>query len=292
VELTLAQSSVSRTVAEVERAIGARIFERSTRHVELTAEGRAFAEMATGVVRQYDEGFAHFAGYLDGTGGVLRIAALPSLAATLLPQVLSRFRRDRPGVQLEVEDVLASEVVDHVRDGSVDLALTAATAPGPAPPRTVGGLPFAAVAADEFRCLVHPEHAWASRRSVRWDDLAREAFVCFDPASSVRVLVDATLDARGLEPPRRITARNLATVAGLVAAGLGVTAVPALVLPMMEFAGLVSLPLREPTLRRHVGLLSDPRRRRSEAAAALVQVLRAQADEGAALPAGASWAAP
>lgn len=290
-ELTLAQSSVSRTVAEVERAVGARLFDRSTRRVELTAEGRAFTEMAGLVVRQYDEGIAHFAGFLDGTAGVLRIAALPSLAATLLPQVLDRFRRDRPDVRLEVEDVLASEVAGHVRDGSVDLALTAATSPGPVVPRRLGGLSFTPVATDEFRCLVHPDHAWAGRRFVRWDDLGEGAFVCFDPASSVRVLVDATLDARGVEPERRITARNLATVAGLVAAGLGVTAVPAFVLPLMEFAGLVPLPLREPTLRRHVGLLSDPRRPRTAAAAALVEVLRAQAADGATLPAGASWSA-
>ncbi|WP_082621025.1 LysR family transcriptional regulator [Nocardioides sp. Soil796] len=287
--LLVAQSSLSRTVAEVERSVGAALFERTTRHVEVTPDGVAFVAIAERVLAAYDEGMTHFSGYLEGTVGVLRIAALPSLAATLLPGTVIRLRRQRPQVRVEVEDVLAGDVVEKVRGGEVDLALTAAPVLGVAPPATVDGLPFTALATDTFRCLMAPDHHLAGRTLVAWEELSREAFVSFDGASSVRAIVEAIFASRDVEPVRRVSARNVATVAGLCAAGLGVSAVPAFVLPLMGFAGLASVPLVDPVVSRHIGVLTDPRRERSRAATTLLQVLREQADEDDPLPPGATW---
>ena len=133
-ELLVAQSSLSRTVAQVERLAGTALFERTTRQVALTPDGRVFADMAKQVVAAYDQGSAHFAGYLRGNTGRLRLAALPSLAATLIPQVVVQLRELHPGIQVEVADVLAADIDENVRNGQVDFAVTASLkpdAPGP-----------------------------------------------------------------------------------------------------------------------------------------------------------------
>lgn len=297
--LVIAQSSLSRAVAEVERSAGVDLFVRTTRSVETTPEGDVFVGMAREVLRAYDEGLTHFSGHLEGTAGVLRIAVLPSLAATLLPRVVLAFRRRRPGVRIEVADVLAGDVVESVRSGAVDLALTAApprptgSSGGAGPSGSAGttsdGMRFAPFATDTFRCIVAREHHLVAREVVSWHDLAQEAFVSFDPGSSVSAIVDATLAAQDVVPVRRLAARNIATVAGLCAASLGVTAAPAFVVPLMSFADVVTLPLTSPTVRRHVGVLTDPRRAPTPAARTFVEVLQGLADEGAPLPEGAAW---
>ena len=288
-ELLVAQSSLSRTVAQVERLAGTALFERTTRQVALTPDGQVFANMAEQVVTAYDQGSAHFAGYLRGNSGVLRLAALPSLAATLIPQVVVRLRDLHPGIQVEVEDVLAADIDDSVRDGQVDFAVTASLELD-APRRAVpGDLRFESMATDVFRLVTAPDHPLARQDAVPWRSLARESFVSFDDASSVRSITDAVLATQGIVPVSRVTARNVATVAGLCSAGLGVSAAPAFVLPLMNFAGLVSTPLTDPVVRRQVGILSDPRRVPGRAAIGLLEVLRDMALEGAPLPEGASW---
>jgi DNA-binding transcriptional LysR family regulator len=288
-ELLVAQSSLSRTVAQVERLAGVALFERTTRQVALTTDGQVFANMAEQVVRAYDQGSAHFAGYLRGNSGVLRLAALPSLAATLIPQVVVRLRALHPAMHVEVEDVLAADIDDSVRDGLVDFAVTASLkldVPGPAAP---DDLRFESMATDVFRLVTAPGHPLARRDAVPWRSLAHESFVSFDDASSVRSITDAVLANQGIVPVSQVTARNVATVAGLCGAGLGVSAAPSFVLPLMKFAELALTPLTEPVVRRQVGILSDPRRVPGRAATSLLQVLRNMALEGAPLPDGASW---
>lgn len=290
-ELQLAQPSLSRTVAQVERLAGTDLFERTTRQVALTRDGQVFARMAEQVVTAYDQGSAHFAGYLRGNTGILRVAALPSLAATLIPQVVLRLRALHPDIQVEVEDVLAADIDDSVRNGHVDFALTASLElSAPAPPAS-GDLSFEALATDVFRLVTAPDHPLARQPAVPWRSLARESFVSFDDASSVRSITDLVLAAQGIVPVSRVTARNVATVAGLCSAGLGVSAAPAFVLPLMHFAGLVATPLSDPVVRRRVGILADPRRTAGRAATGLLEVLREMAHEGAPLPDGASWTA-
>ena len=126
-----AQSSLSRTVAQVERICGVRLFERTTRQVVLTREGEEFVEMATNIVATYQREIKGFAAYLAGARGVLRLAALPSLAASLLPQMITRFRGRFPEMLVEVEDVLAGQIADYVHSGAVDLAITAAPSQSP-----------------------------------------------------------------------------------------------------------------------------------------------------------------
>lgn len=287
--LHVAQSSLSRTVAEVERACGVQLFARTTRHVAPTAEGVAFVEMAERILRVYDEELAHFGGYLEGQRGVLRVAALPSLAATLLPQVVDRFREALPGVDVQLEDSLAAQLAAAVRAGRVDLALTAETG-GPPGAKGDDPLRFEVVAGDDLVCLVARGHPFARRAEVAWAELASEPFISFDEASSIRAITDATFAACDVEPRRRLTARNVATVAGMCAAGLGVTAVPGFVVPLMAFADLVPVPLVDPVVRRQVGVLTDPRRQPSPAVRTMLEVLRSLPDEPVVLPPGAGWA--
>ena len=101
-ELLVAQSSLSRTVAEVEKRVGAALFERTTRRLEPTPVGREFVAAARRAVAGVEAELRHVEGYLAGLRGRVRIATVPSLAAILLPGVVSAFRRTHPEVELSI----------------------------------------------------------------------------------------------------------------------------------------------------------------------------------------------
>lgn len=280
--LHVAQSSMSRTVLEVERQLGVSLFERTTRRVRPTADGEQFLTLARRLLTEFDTAMNHFEGYLAGTRGSVSIAALPSLAATLLPHVLAAFRAAHPDVVVSVLDGLSQDVLDHVARGSADLAVTVATTV----PDT---LHTQRIAVDRFVCVFPPGHRFAACDELTWADLSGEDFVAFDPTSSIRAYVDRTLSRHDVALGTVTQARNVGAVAGLTASGLGVSAVPGLVLPMMTFADVDSRPLADPVVERDICLVHDPSRPLSRIALALKDLLANARSQRLALPTGARW---
>jgi DNA-binding transcriptional LysR family regulator len=282
----VSQSSLSRTVAQVERMCGVKLFERTTRRLELTVEGERFVQMAETILSTYRGEISDFAAYLSGTKGVLRLAALPSLAASLLPPMITRFRHRFPEIAVEVEDVLESQIADYIRSGAVDLAVTAE--PPPSLLSAMSATRFDVVAVDEFHCVLPTEHWLLDLPTIDWTDLAGEAFIAFDAASSVRRIVDDILISRGVVPARVLTARNVASVAGLCAAGLGVSAAPGFVLPLMAVPGVTTRPLGDVPIERRIGVLRSRRRNPSPPARQFLEIISAAAEE-IPLPTAARW---
>jgi DNA-binding transcriptional LysR family regulator len=218
----------------------------------------------------------------------VRIATLPSLAAILLPGVVSAFRAEHPQVELSIEDALSDEVLDRVRGGVVDLAVTVVSAA----PDPLADLAVTPVATDRFCCVVPPTHRFAGRRVLTWGELAEEAFIAFDRTTSIRQHVDASFAAAGVTPRQVVAARNIAAVAGLVAADLGVSVVPGLVLPLMRFAGVRHVVLDEPAAHRTMAVVRAAARPISPIAEAFVAALTDPARPRPALPEQARWLAP
>ncbi|MBU8817631.1 LysR family transcriptional regulator [Mycolicibacterium goodii] len=286
--LMLAQSSLSRTVAQVERMYGVKLFERTTRALELTDEGEQFVQMAQRILHTYQQETEDFEGYLAGTKGVLRLAALPSLAVSLLPPMITRFRDRYPDILVEVEDVLAGQITDYVRSGVVDLAVTAAPTPSLQAVMTSAGIRFEAIAVDHFYCVLPHGHRLLDQPTIDWSDLAGEAFIAFEESSSVRVIVDEVLLAHGVVPARLVSARNVASIAGMCAAGLGVSAAPGFVLPLMAIPGVVTRPIGTIPVARRIGVLRSTRRSPSPPARQFLEIINS-ASEVIALPDGAYW---
>jgi len=286
--LLVAQSSLSRTVAEVERRLGTPLFERTTRRLEPTPAGREVVAAARRAVEAVDAEMRHVEGYLAGRTGRVRIATLPSLAAILLPGVVSAFRAQHPQVEVTIEDALSDEVLERVRGGVADLAVTVVSqAPDP-----LADLDVTPVARDRFCCVVPPGHRFARRDRLAWRELAGEPFIAFDRTTSIRQHVDACLAAADVAPRQVVAARNIAAVAGLVAADLGVSVVPGLVLPLMGFAGVHRVVLDEPAAHRTTAVVHAAARPLSPVAAAFVAALTDPARARPALPDQAGWLDP
>lgn len=264
--LDVAQSSLSRSIQESERRLRTPLFLRTTRRVTLTSDGAAIVDVARRLVADVDTGLEHMAGYLAGTRGSLRIATLPSLAATLLPPFLLALRSDHPTVHIHVADSLNEQVWAAVGSGRADLAITALSGPVPQ------GCESRPLAEDDFFVALPGTHPWADEPELEWSQLAGAPVVSFSPASSIQPLVQQALEVHGAVPGEEVAAQNIGAVGGMVAGGLGLGIVPGFVLPLLQFAGLTFVALR-PRISRKIVLLRSLDRPLTPVARAWVDIV-------------------
>ena len=262
----LSQSAFSTLVQTLEENAGVRLFERTTRHVELSADGRRFEEVARRLLADFEGAFADLRDHAERRKGRVAIAALPSLAGGDLPPLLAAFRQRYPGIALELYDQLADGCIDLVRRGQADFAL----APAPAQDNDLRIEPLVH---DNFHLVCAADHPLARKRRVPPQALAGLPFIQLSRTSSVRQHLDAALHPLRLNGVMEV--EHLATVAALVEAGLGVSVVPALALFQFRREGLAVRPLQMPNLVRDICLVRLRERGDSSAAAAMIECLRA-----------------
>jgi DNA-binding transcriptional LysR family regulator len=256
----LSQPAFSALIRQLEEAISLRLFDRSTRHVALTADGVAFQAAAQRVLAELDHALAGARDRAALRLGRVSIALLPSLAADWLPAVLAAFRAAHPGVDVQVADVLSEPCLDRVKNGQADFALAATRADTPE-------LRAEAFCSDHFHLVCPRGHPLAKLADPRPRDVAAWPFIHLSRTSSVRQYIDAATHPQTL--PAVLEVEQLATVAGMVRAGLGVSVVPALALYQFRQPGLVLKALRWPGLQRRIYLV----RRRDRALSAAAQGL-------------------
>lgn len=264
----LSQPAFSALIGQLEQVLGARLFDRSTRHVAPTAEGLAFAADARRLLAEFDQAFSGMAERLALRRGRVSVALLPSLAADWLPEVLRAFWARHPGVEVALADVLSDACVDKVRSGAADFALAAVQVSTP-------DLQAEAFCTDGFHLVCAPGHPLLALAQVQPADLAAHPFIHLGRHSSVRQYLDAAI--RPLQLPAVLELEQLASVRGMVAAGLGVSVVPSLTLAPFRAAGLATRALHWPGLRREIFLIGQRGRSLPVAAQALAALMRERA---------------
>jgi LysR family transcriptional regulator, carnitine catabolism transcriptional activator len=242
----MSQPAFSALIRQLEDAVGVRLFDRTTRHVELTAEGMAFEASARRVLDDVDAALSDMHERAARKRGRVSIALLPSLAADWLPGVLAGFRAEYPGIETQVADVLSEPCIELVRSGQADFALAATRADTP----ELRAEPFCS---DDFHLVCKAGHALARLKEIRPKDVVEWPFIHLSRTSSVRQYIDAATHPQKL--PSVLEVDQLATVSGMVRAGCGVSIVPALTLYQFRDPGLVTRSIHWPGLTRKIYLV-------------------------------------
>lgn len=245
-QIGLSQPALSRTIKTIEDTLGTRLFDRDTRNVSLTPAGRELEPIARRIVREFDAGFSDLGRFVTGRRGRVVVAALPSMAAVLLPGSIARFRTERPEVEFEIIDAISGSVLDAVSDGRAEIGLTARPMPG-------RDLVYEPLLSDDFGLVVRRDDPLADRPYGSWQVFADRPFIAMSTGSSVRAITDSAFVECGLAVAPLFSCGFLATARALVHQGLGITALPGLTVPLMAEAGLVWRPLIEPVRRRSLG---------------------------------------
>jgi LysR family transcriptional regulator, carnitine catabolism transcriptional activator len=263
----LSQPAVTAVIARIEASLEVKLFDRTTRQVQLTGPGRVFVEQAQRLHHTVLDAVRAVREVASLQVGQVSMAAMPSLAATVVPRAYARFAKAHPGVRLKLLDTLSGPAFDMVRAGQVDFALTAAN---PAYP----DLNYLPLASDGFVLLLPEAHPLArSAQPIPWLDVAELPHISMPMPSSVRQYADAAFLAHRIQFNPQFELEHLASIKALVAAGLGVAALPELAANVGPESGIVRRPLTEPDLRRPIGLVTLRGRSLSPAASAMVDYL-------------------
>ena len=267
----LSQPAFSALIRALEDDLSVRLFDRSTRHVELTAAGANFKESAQRIRTEINAAVASMRDEATMRRGRAAIALQPSLAAGWLPDQLAVFHQQHPGVELEIADVLSEPCIDMVANGKADFALAAIRADTP----DLQAEPFCS---DDYHLVCRDDHPLAKtprgrKHVVTAAELAQWPFIHMARHSSVRQFLEAALHPQPMKSVMEV--EQLATVMGMVRAGLGVSAIPSLTLFHFQQKGLVTRPLHWPELTRKIYLVRRRDRSLSIAAQALYTQLMA-----------------
>jgi DNA-binding transcriptional LysR family regulator len=260
------QPALSAQIRELEEALGVRLFDRSTRSVTLTQAGADLLPVVDNVLGDLGSVVARARDVARRNTGRVTIAALPSLAATLMPLTVAQMRAQHPGITVVIKDALAERIIGLIRADEVDLALSSAP---PVDPQ----LAFTPLLTDRMVAVLPAGHPLANARSVALAGLLASPIVLMDRDSSVRRIVDGACASIGRLAEPAYEAAYMSTAIGLVRAGLGATLLPSSAAELRAASDLVIRDLDQPRIERELGIVKQRRRAYSPAADALVGVL-------------------
>jgi len=237
------QPTLSRAVARVETELGVRVFERLPSGLQLTPAGTLVVEAAQSLTARYEQLLADVESLQNPETGLVRLAFLDSIATSLVPRVLRAFHEHAPAVRVQLSQEPAHAMVDDLAAGVADLAITS--------PRPAGEFGWFPLQQERLVLVVPPGHPLRHRSQVALDELADEHLVTTPVGYGYRTLVDGLLRDAGVPMQVSFESQDLATIEGLVAAGLGVALVPE---PFAGQSGTVGIPLTAEAARRTIGL--------------------------------------
>jgi len=221
--LHISQPPLSQQIARLENELGVRLLARTRRRVELTAAGAALLRDARAMLAELDVAVATARRIDAGQGGLLRVNFVGSALLSILPGIVQRFRGGRPSVELELRERSTVEQLRALSAGVVDVGLVRP------PIETETALRTEVVVRERTVAAIPAAHPLAALRRVPLRRLAAEPIVLFprDQAPGFHDLLTGRLAATGTYPEVVQYAPEMLTIIGLVAAGVGVSLVPA-----------------------------------------------------------------
>lgn len=255
----VSQPAFSRRIDKLEQALGVKLLDRTTRRVNLTAVGRDFARKVQVWLDDLDATLLAVRGVAASRMGEVKIACVPSTVYYYLSRVIGRYRETYPKVRIRIVDAGANQVLEAVSRGEADFGLNFIGSQEP-------DIEFQPLLEERFVAACRRDHPLARRRSVSWRELGALDFIAVGKASGNRLLLDQALAGVSGLPEAIYETQHVTTQLGLVEAGLGVAAVPAMAMPAKDHPLLVSVPLTDPVVTRRVGLIRRKGRSLSPAA--------------------------
>ncbi|GAA4330051.1 LysR family transcriptional regulator [Pigmentiphaga soli] len=269
-QVHLSQSALSALIARLEHDLDARLFERTTRSVALTAAGEVLRSHAEELVSQVDRTAAAVRDVVLLRQGSVAVAALPSIAASIVPSLFMSYSQRYPGVHLSLTEAMSEHELELVRQKRVDFALVGVNP-------LSDDVDYTPLAVDPFVLIMPVGHPLASGPpELKFASILPWPHISSNMTVSMRQHVHATALRMGVQFMPRYEVNHLATTAAMVAQGLGVAALPLLAAKVLRSEGLVQKPIVQPAIKRTIGLITRRDGPLSLAATEMVRMLGEQ----------------
>lgn len=267
--IPVSQPALSLAIQELESALGATLFDRTSRSVATTELGRHFVQGAARLLADFEHLLQETGEAARSRRGRVVVSCVSSIAGRVMPLAIRHCAAHYPQVEVSIRDDVATQVLALVQAGAADFALTIE------PPALGEGMLFEALFEDPFYLVCGRGHPLARRRQVPWKALDGQSLIELSTSSGTHQMVRDELARCHARPGRSTAVSHLSTVHGLLEAGHGIAVLPRIALPVPEHPTLVARPLVQPSMARTIGIYRRRDRSLAPAAAALIDSMRA-----------------
>ncbi|MEU6643504.1 LysR family transcriptional regulator [Saccharomonospora sp. NPDC046836] len=244
------QSTATRWLAELSRAVGVELTRRVGRRIELTNAGQVLADAAGAVQTSLAVGVSRAREAADPESGQIVFGFLRTMGTSRAPELLRGYRAARPRTRMILVQASHEELVGKLHDGTIDVAMSALRPTEP-------GIEAVELFREHFVVVVPRDHRIACLDSVRLRDCRDETFVGLARGIALRRRVDELFAAAGVRPRYGFETEEVETVRGLATTGVGVAVLPGR--HGGPLSGSVEIPV-VPRSYRRIGLLVSTRR--------------------------------
>ncbi len=265
----LSQSAVSHSIKELETEMGIRLLDLTTREVLLTDAGQQLATRLERLLEELNTTLLDARSFGQQRSGTVRVAASQTISAHLMPQCLAASQLNYPEIKVMLRDRPQQWVVQSVRNAEVDFGIVV----GPLATDEFESQP---ILDEPFLLLCRQDDPLAQAEAIRWQRLSGRTMVLQDYASGSRVLIDEALRQQRVEAEIVQEIGHPTTLYPMVEAGIGISILPALALPLPAGRPLTVRRLL-PEINRTLMLIRRKNRSLTPAAEAIWQEVRQQA---------------
>jgi DNA-binding transcriptional LysR family regulator len=245
--LGVPQPTLSRSIARLEAELGVPLFARPGRSIRLTRHGRDLLESSERALLALSVSLERLAGEADPSRGRVALGFLHTLGGEIVPRLMRDFRASYPAVRFALVQDGSQRLLARLRDGEIDLCLTA---PLPAGPDVLAR----GLAEQRIDLFVPAGHRLAGQRGgIRLAEAADQDFIVMEPGYGLRAITDAMCREAGFEPRIAFEGEEADTARGLVGAGLGVSLLPATASSLAD-PSVVPVRITTPRAARTVGI--------------------------------------
>ncbi|MFD1911101.1 LysR family transcriptional regulator [Halodurantibacterium flavum] len=242
--LHLSQTALSHRMTKLENELGVALFARTTRRLALTQEGLALLPRARRALGELESVLTDLRQLGDLRKRELTMGCVPSVAGSLLPDLLHDFSQKLPDVRVRILDGYAHVIATQVNTGQAEFGLIVRRS-------THFELDFLSLVEEAFVAVCTPDHPLASKDGTTWEELRGTLLIGNSVAG------DALRDMRDAAN-WHYRVENISTALSFVRRGMGVSVIPALMRPQIERMGLCTLPISSPQVTRTIGIVTRP----------------------------------
>ncbi|PYI51068.1 LysR family transcriptional regulator [Paenibacillus flagellatus] len=244
--LAITQPALSHSISKLEEELGVPLFERRGRNIQVSRYGRMFAESVERALSELERGKQAIEEQVNPESGVIRVAYLNILGAELVPKLIREFHQRHPKIRFELVQGNHTFIRGHMERGECDLMISSAKLES-------DDYEWVPMVAAPLYVVVSPTHRLAQQKAIKFTELTGEPFIEVKHYCGLKSTLESCFDRFGFAPAVAYEAEDLMTVAGFVAAGLGLSILPKTNGLLLD--GLVWLPIEDEGCICEIGLV-------------------------------------
>jgi LysR family hydrogen peroxide-inducible transcriptional activator len=265
----VAQPSLSQQIQKLEEELGERLFDRMKRQTKLTPHGEAFLRRAVRILEESEMAMREASDARSLLSGTLTLGVLPTIAPYLLPETIGVFARKYPGVEIVVQEDTTAQLLKHLTTYEIDFALVSN-------PMEDSRFEAKELFAEELLLALPPGHPLARKHAIPAAALKGERLIVMREGHCLGDQVLGFCEQRDIKPAISFRSAQLETIHALVAAGLGLSLIPAMAARIKRANALEYRSLKSPRPERKILAVWPRQRPLGRAASVFLELMSAR----------------